>query len=92
MFNDLGDCIGVLTEDGLTYTASRTITATGADTAKLLDDSAPNREAFRVENPLMGFGFVEAVVKLKPAQREEIANLPITAHDVGDVYGAFDNS
>jgi sarcosine oxidase / L-pipecolate oxidase len=92
LFNNSGDCVGVLTEDGVTYTASRTIIATGADTAKLLADSAPNSEAFRVENRLMGSGCVEAVVKLSPAQREEFANLPITVHDVGDVYGAFDNS
>jgi sarcosine oxidase / L-pipecolate oxidase len=92
LFNDSGDCIGVLTEDGVTYNASSTIIATGADTAKLLADSAPNSEAFRVENRLMGSGCVEAVVKLNPAQREEFANLPIIVHDVGDVYGAFDSS
>ena len=92
LFNDAWDGIGVLTEDGVTYIASRTIIATGADTAKLLADSAPNSEAFRVENRLMGSGCVEAIVKLNPAQREEFANLPIIVHDVDDVYGAFDNS
>jgi sarcosine oxidase / L-pipecolate oxidase len=85
LFNDSGDCTGVLTEDGVTYNASRTVIATGTDTAEILADSAPNSEAFRVKNWLMGSGCVEAVVKLNPAQRQEFANLPIIVHDIGDV-------
>ena len=89
LFDPAGHCAGILTEDGQIFTATHYILATGAHTPELLANSAPDRQDFRVENRLMASGCVEAVVKLDPAQRKQLANLPITVHDIGEIYGSF---
>ena len=87
MFDKSGNCTGVRAADGRTFTATHTILATGAHTAQLLASSAPNRQDLRVENRLMAAGCVIGHVKLSPTQRKKFANLPITVHDVGEIYG-----
>ncbi|KAL8798783.1 MAG: hypothetical protein Q9182_006395 [Xanthomendoza sp. 2 TL-2023] len=87
LFNDLGDCLGVLTDEGEVVTATHTIIAAGASTPKLLADSAPGRKGFRVEDRLMASGCVEAVVKLTAEQHNSMNSLPITIHDIGPIYG-----
>ncbi|CAL8582134.1 hypothetical protein XPA_007806 [Xanthoria parietina] len=87
LFDDKGDCLGVLTDEGDVVTATCTIIAAGAHTPKLLADSAPGRKGFHVEDRLMASGCVEAVVKLTAEQHSDMNNLPITIHDIGPIYG-----
>lgn len=87
LFGSSGECIGVLTDDNQVFHATHTIIAAGSQTPKLLADSAPSPDKFRVENRLMASGCVEAVVKLTPEQHKDMASLPITVHDVGPIYG-----
>ncbi|KAL8988336.1 MAG: hypothetical protein Q9169_008572, partial [Polycauliona sp. 2 TL-2023] len=87
LFNDSGDCRGVLTDEGVVVTATHTIIATGAHTPKLLADSAPGPKGFHVEDRLMASGCVEAVVKLSAEQHKHMNSLPITIHDIGPIYG-----
>ncbi|KAI9642603.1 hypothetical protein NHQ30_009408 [Ciborinia camelliae] len=83
-----GNCIGVLTKDGRTFRADKIILSTGAGTAKLLADSAPQMHHVLAEDRITAAAVVAGHVKLNEAEYERIKYTPVFDHAVGEVLGA----
>ncbi len=87
LFNENGGCTGVETKDGSTISASKIILSTGAGTAKILADSAPNRPNLQSEDRITAAAVITGVVKLSPSQMKRFGKAPIFVHPVGEVLG-----
>ncbi|KAI9798298.1 MAG: hypothetical protein M1833_004870 [Piccolia ochrophora] len=86
-FDQNGGCTGVLTKDGRSFSAGRIILSTGAATAKLIADSAPDRPDIQVEDRLTAAAVITGVAKLTPEQAGEYKNIPVWIHSVGKTVG-----
>ena len=80
-------CIGIRTEDGRTFSASKTILSTGAYTAKLLADSAPTRPELQVGDRITACAVCEVAVNLDPEQAKKFQNAAAFVLDVGKAQG-----
>jgi sarcosine oxidase / L-pipecolate oxidase len=89
VFNSNGDCIGVTTTSGQVLSAERIILSTGAGTAKLLVDSAPDRKNLQVEDRITASAVVTGIVKLDEKQRERFKDAPVFIHGLSEVQGMF---
>ena len=87
-FHPHGDCTGVKLRSGEILHAQHIILSTGAGTAKLLADSAPDRKDLQVENRITAAAVVTGVVKLDSRQQERFKTCPAFVHGVGEVQGA----
>ncbi|KAL8747091.1 MAG: hypothetical protein Q9190_000998 [Brigantiaea leucoxantha] len=87
LFNENGDCLGVNTEDGKRIEADQVILCTGAQTAKLLADSAPHRKEIQIDGRMVAAGVVEAFVRLSPEQKKRFDSVPVFVHEMGNVLG-----
>ena len=85
-----GACTGVRTEDGRTFTAKKIILSTGAYTAKLIADSAPDQPGLQVGNRITACGVCEAAVNLSPEQVEKFKNVPAFVLDANKTQGIYD--
>jgi len=83
-----GNCIGLLTKDGRTFRADKIILSTGAGTAKLLVDSAPQMHHILAEDRITAAAVVAGHIKLSEAEYEKIKHTPVFDHEVGEVLGA----
>ena len=90
LFNENGDCLGVNTEDGKRIEADQVILCTGAQTAKLLADSAPHRKEIQIDGRMVAAGVVEAFVRLSPEQKKRFDSVPVFVHEMGNVLGSCD--
>ena len=63
-----GSCAGFRTVDGRTFTASNVILSTGAYTAELMADSAPDQPELQVGDRIIAAGVCEATVDLNSEQ------------------------
>jgi sarcosine oxidase/L-pipecolate oxidase len=86
-FDSNGDCTGVRTKEGQSLDAQKIILCTGAGTAKLLADSAPNRKNLQVNDRITASAVVTGVVKLNEIHMERFRNAPSFIHGVGKVQG-----
>lgn len=86
-----GACIGLLTEDGKTLTASKIILSTGGCTAKLLADSAPTHRDLQVGDRIVAAGVCEAYVSLDPKQVARFKDVPGFVLDANETQGKFLN-
>lgn len=82
-----GSCTGVSTEDGRAFTATKTILATGAYTAKLLADSAPKQPDLQVGDRITAAGVCEAAVDLNAEQIKRFNEGPAFALDANETQG-----
>lgn len=80
-------CAGISTEDGRTFTADRTILSTGAYTAKLLADTAPQQPELQVGNRITACAVCEAAVDLSPEQVERFTDSPAFVLDANETQG-----
>ena len=85
-----GACTGIRTEDGRTFTAKKIILSTGAYTAKLIADSAPDQPGLQVGNRITACGVCEAAVNLSPEQVEKFKNVPAFVLDANKTQGIYD--
>ena len=76
-FDEAGDCLGVRTAGGESYWAEKVILCTGAQTAKLLADSAPQRKDLQVDGRMVAAAVVTAAVRLTPEQKEKFDQVPV---------------
>ncbi|KAG4025174.1 hypothetical protein MFRU_064g00110 [Monilinia fructicola] len=83
-----GTCIGVLTKDGRTFHADKVILSTGAGTAKLLADSAPQMHHILAEDRITAAAVVSGHVKLSETECAKMKHIPVFDHGVGKVMGA----
>ncbi|KAI4233460.1 MAG: hypothetical protein L6R40_007057 [Gallowayella cf. fulva] len=82
-----GACYGVKTEDGRTFSASNIILSTGAGTAKLVADSAPQQPELQVGERIIARAVCCAAVKLNEQQVEIFENVPAVARFAGGNHG-----
>lgn len=76
-FGPDGQCTGLKLEDGRTLSADRVVLCTGANTAKLLADSAPERKELHAGDRIVAAGVVIADVDLTEAQVEQLRGIPV---------------
>lgn len=88
LFDQSGDCMGVQTEDGRDLTADHVILCTGAQTAKLLADSAPHRKELQADGRVLAAGVVAAVVRLTPEQHAKFGVGPVFIQGMEHVLGS----
>jgi sarcosine oxidase/L-pipecolate oxidase len=87
VFDDNGNSTGVKLKDGTVLSANKVILSTGAGTAKLLADSAPDRKDLQVEDRITASAVVTGFVQLSHEQMQRFKNAPIFIHAAGDVLG-----
>lgn len=80
-------CTGVVTKDGQRLEADQTLLSTGADTARLLADSAPDRPELHAGRRFVAAAITVAKVKLTPAQQEKYAEIPALLWDAKPAHG-----
>jgi sarcosine oxidase/L-pipecolate oxidase len=88
-FDDGGSCIGVKSVDGQTITAAKIILATGAQTCKLIADSAPDRVDLQVGDRLVAAAIFTGMAKLSAEEAERFGAGPVFLHAVGQSQGMF---
>jgi sarcosine oxidase/L-pipecolate oxidase len=84
-----GDCTGIRMKSRDILRAQKIILCTGAGTAKLLADSAPDQKDLQVEDRITAAAVVTGVVKLDPRQAERFTSAPVFVHGVGEVQGLW---
>ena len=89
LLNEEKDCTGVELKDGRTLEAGKVVLATGANTAKILADSAPERQELQAGDRIMGTAVVCGMVELTDEQVELYKDIPLLLHRVGDVHGTI---
>lgn len=87
LFDQGGDCIGVQTENGRNLMADHVILCTGAQTAKLLADSAPHRKKLQADGRMLAAGVVTAVVRLTPEQKGKFGVGPVFIQGMEHILG-----
>jgi sarcosine oxidase/L-pipecolate oxidase len=80
---------GVEDVNGKQLKADRVILCTGAYTAKLLADTAPDKKDWHVGNRLVAAAVVEGTLQLDPQRLEKFIKGPVFIHNVGVVQGDF---
>ncbi|TAQ87306.1 hypothetical protein B7494_g4343 [Chlorociboria aeruginascens] len=82
-----GACSGVKTTRGDVLLADKVILSTGAGTAKLIADSAPDRPDIQVGDRITAAAVVTGMVKLNKSQMERFKNIPVFVHAMDSVLG-----
>ena len=88
-FDSHHKCVGIRTEDGRELRADHIILCTGAQTAKLLANSAPDWRSLQADGRLVAAGVVEAAVQLTAEQVEKFTSAPAFAHESELTQGSF---
>lgn len=81
-------CEGVQTDDGRTLSAENIILSTGAATAKLIADSAPQQAELQVGPRITARAVCCAAVQLDEQQVRKFKKVPAVAHHAGGTQGA----
>lgn len=84
-----GSCIGVRPRGREVITADRVILASGAQTAKLLIDSLPNREELHDDDHLVAAAICTGMVKLNAEEVKKFKTGPVFVHATGNNQGGF---
>jgi len=91
VFGSSGNCTGVKLKggdsEGPTLSGNKVILSTGAGTARLLADSAPDRKNLQVEDRITAAAVVTGFVQLTDEQMRRFKDAPIFIHAAGDVLG-----
>ncbi|KAL8766708.1 MAG: hypothetical protein Q9209_006577 [Squamulea sp. 1 TL-2023] len=84
-------CQGVQAEDGSIFSATNIILSTGAATAKLIADSAPQQAELQVGPRITARAVCCAAVELDKQQVKTFEKVPAVAHHAGRTQGATPN-
>lgn len=87
-FGDDGTCTGVNFENGQVLSADRVLLCTGANTAKLLADSAPKWKDLHAGDRLVASGVVVADVDLTEKQLKQLRGTPVFVQAMPHILGA----
>lgn len=90
LLDESQSCYGVRLKGESELLADHVILCTGAHTAKLLADSAPQREELQVNNRVLAVGVVAAYVRLTSQQMERFRLMPAYVGAMPDVKGMGD--
>lgn len=89
LFDGDGDCFGIETQDGRQLKASNIVLATGANTPRILADSAPDRPKIQVDNRIVGAAVVTGAVRLTDVQMKHFGSMPVFIHRGGKILGGL---
>lgn len=87
LLDDSQSCYGVRLKDESELVADHVVLCTGAHTAKLLADSAPQWKEIQIGNRLVATGVVAAYVRLTSDQMEKFKAMPVYIGAMPDVKG-----
>lgn len=87
VIDESGICTGVKIKHGGTFSAKNVILSTGAGTAKLLADSAPQRAELQSGDRITAAAVITGFVQLLPEQMKRFEKAPAFIHSVGEVLG-----
>ncbi|KAL8890837.1 MAG: hypothetical protein Q9215_002063 [Flavoplaca cf. flavocitrina] len=82
-----GRCKGIRTTEGRTYYADHVILSTGANTAKLLADTAPEEPGMQVARRITAAAVCEAATDMNEEQKKKYRNMPVFVLDDGVTQG-----
>lgn len=82
-----GVCSGVQTRSGRTFTAAKIVLCTGANTAKLMADSAPDQPELQVGGRITARAVCTAAVELDSKRVKEFGEIPAVVHHSGTDQG-----
>ena len=82
-----GVCEGVTSEHGQAFLADQTLLSTGADTARLLAESAPDQSGLHVGRRFVAGAITVAKVKLTAEQLEVYKDTPAVLWDADPAHG-----
>jgi sarcosine oxidase / L-pipecolate oxidase len=88
-FDGEGSCVGVRSTSGQTFSARNVILATGAGTAKLIADSAPNRADLQVGERFTAAAIFTGTAKVDPERAEVFRTAPVFLHAFGQAQGMY---
>jgi sarcosine oxidase/L-pipecolate oxidase len=92
-FDSSGSCTGVRTEDQQLITADRTLLAVGAQTAKVLVDSDPDRAELHAGDRLIAAAITTAKIRFTSEEAERFRDAPLFFHyGTGNTHGELTNS
>lgn len=86
-FDEGGKCVGFEDKNGTIHTAKKTVLATGAETAKVLADSAPKNDAIHAKHRLTAAAVVVGNTKLSPQEAEKYNHVPVCVHAIDPIHG-----
>jgi len=82
-----GTCTGVQTTDGESLLADHIVLCTGALTAKLIADTAPDNKDLQVAGRLMAAGACSGIVTFAPQMVDLFSNAPVLFNGLGQTKG-----
>lgn len=82
-----GECTGVTLQSGETLHADKILLATGARTAALLAQSAPENQQLHAGDRLLATGAVSFYAKVHGAQKEKLSPIPVLKNCLPQVKG-----
>lgn len=88
-FGRNGECVGVTLESGETLHADKILLATGARTASLLVQSAPQRSQLHAGNRVLATGAITFWAKVQGSQKEKLSVIPVLKNCLPQVKGKF---
>ena len=91
-FGMRGECTGIELKDGRVLQADKVVMATGARTGTLLAQSAPKNKKLHVGNRLLATGAVSFYARLRGAQKDKFAPIPVLKNCLPEVKGANSSS
>lgn len=84
-----GNCTGVTLQSGEVLQADKVLLATGARTAALLAQSAPENHQLHAGDRLLATGAVSFYAKVQGAQKEKLSPIPVLKNCLPEVKGMF---
>jgi sarcosine oxidase / L-pipecolate oxidase len=90
LFDNDGACVGVRLASGEILTATKNLMCTGGYTAKLLSDSAPDREELQAGKRLVGAAILTGMATLSEEQATKFETAPVCCQEVLPGYGRTD--
>ena len=88
-FEASGACLGAQTTDGQLLTAEHIVLCTGAHTAKLLADSAPEWSELQVSGRLVAAAAAMGAFRVPEDQMSKFQDAPILVNPMGEYPGSF---
>ena len=86
-FDDTGKCLGVSTMTGAEILADYTLLCTGANTAEMLANSAPDKPELQVGDRMVATAAAMCLFKVPEDQIEKFASAPVIISPTGDMAG-----
>jgi sarcosine oxidase/L-pipecolate oxidase len=90
-FDQKGGCIGLRTADGTELRADNIVLCTGPYTAKLIADSAPERQELQVDGRMVAAGAVSGAAIFDPTEAEKFHKVPVCINTLEPTHGQTQN-